>query len=148
MSAGAFLKMRDGFCVKSCDCHVLSDNVDTMTSRLLRSRFAVFLAFLLGLLLLVGTPVRPVKVSAAAAGDKAVATMVMANDVADSDTAADDDTGKSSLEDNTSGGMDDILHPFDVAYLWAPMLTQAPAAGPYDVGRHDPARLLRPPEAA
>lgn len=119
-----------------------------MASRLLRSRFAVFLAFLFGLLLLVGTPVRPVKLSAAASGDKAVATMVMADEVADSDTAAGDDSGGSSFEDNASGGMDDILHPFDVAYLWAPMPTQAPASVSYDVGLHDPGRLLRPPQAA
>jgi len=119
-----------------------------MTSRLLRSRFATFLALLFGLLLLVGTPVRPVKLSSASTGDKAVAAMVMADDVADSDTAAGDDADKSSFEDNTNGGMDDILHPFDVAYLWATMPTQAPASVSYDVGLHDPARLLRPPEAA
>ncbi|QNK01953.1 hypothetical protein [Dyella telluris] len=117
-----------------------------MTSRLLRSRFAVFLAFLFGLLLLVGTPVRPVQLSSDASGDKAVASLVLADDVAD--TAADDGDA-SSPEDtsSTNGGMDDILHPFDVAYLWVPMPTQAPASVSYDLSLHAPASLLRPPEA-
>lgn len=118
-----------------------------MTSRLLRSRFAVFLAFLFGLLLLVGTPVRPVQLSSDASGDTAAASLVLADDVAD--TAADDGDA-SSAEDTSSsnGGMDDILHPFDVAYLWVPMPTQAPASVSYDMSLHAPARLLRPPEAA
>ncbi len=98
-----------------------------------------------GLLLLVGTPVRPVQVSSASADGKAVATMVLVDDVADVNA---DDVGSPSFEDNsTNGGMDDILHPFDVAFLWAPMPNQAPASVTYDVGLHDPARLLRPPEA-
>lgn len=118
-----------------------------MTSRLLHSRFAVFLACLFGLLLVVGTPVRPMQVSSASADGKAVATLVTADDVADTATDGQD---ASSPEDNTNpnGGMDDILHPFDVAYLWAPMPTQAPESVSYDVGLHDPARLLRPPEVA
>lgn len=105
----------------------------------------MFLACLFGLLLLVGTPVRPVKFSSAVSGDKAVAAMVVVDDVAD--TAADDNTTKSSFEDTTNGGMDDILHPFDVAYLWAPMLTQAPISVSYDLSLHTPAPQLRPPEA-
>ena len=71
---------------------------------------------------------------------------MMTDDVADS---AGDHSDKCSLDDNTNnGGMDDILHPFDVAYLWAPTPSVVPEAGPYDVVPHDPARLLRPPEAA
>jgi hypothetical protein len=116
-----------------------------MTSRLRHSPFAVFLACLFGLLLLVGAPVRPVKASPADFGGKAVASAVLADDVASTDV---DEDGKCSFDDNTGGGMDDILHPFDVAHLWAPMPSQAPESGPYDVGLHDPARLLRPPEAA
>ncbi|WP_114238351.1 hypothetical protein [Dyella sp. C9] len=116
-----------------------------MTSRLRHSPFAVFLACLFGLLLLVGAPVRPAKAAPAGDSGKAVATLVLADDVADTDADRD---GKCSFDDNTSGGMDDILHPFDVAHLWAPMPSQAPVSGSYDVGLHDPARLLRPPEAA
>jgi hypothetical protein len=120
------------------------DSFVLMTSRLSHSPFAVFLACLFGLLLLVGTPVRPVQASAGSSADKAVAAAIMADDVADS---ASDDGGKCSLDDNTSsGGMDDILHPFDVAHLWAPMPSVAPVAGSYDVEPHDSARLLRPPE--
>ncbi|WP_267220523.1 hypothetical protein [Dyella silvae] len=116
-----------------------------MSSRRCHSPFAVFLACLFGLLLLVGTPVRSVQASAASFEDKAVATQVMSDDVAD---AATDHGGDCSLDDNTgNNGMDDILHPFDVAYLWAPMPSVAPVAGSYDVGPHDPARLLRPPES-
>jgi hypothetical protein len=103
----------------------------------------VFLACLFGLLLLVGSPVRTVPQSSASTDGKAVATQVMADDVADTTT---DDAGSCSFDDNTSGGMDDILHPFDVAYLWAPMPHQVPASVSYDIGLHDPARLLRPPE--
>jgi hypothetical protein len=114
-----------------------------MTSRLHRSRFATFLACLFGLLLLVGTPVRSTQTSSTSS-DKAVATMVMADDVADTAT---DHTGTCPLDDNTSGGMDDILHPFDVAYLWAPMPHQAPRSASYELSLHDPARLLRPPES-
>lgn len=114
-----------------------------MASRLHRSRFAVFLAYLFGLLLLVGTPVRPVQLSPASSGDKAVITQVMADDVAD---IAADDSEHGSLEDTTSGGMDDILHPFDVAYLWAPMPHHPPRSLHDDPSPHDPARLLRPPE--
>lgn len=124
---------------------MLSDNVDTMSSRLLRSRFAVFLACLFGLLLLVGTPARPVQQASASADGKAVATLVAVDDLAD--TASDDST-KSSLQDTTNGGMDDILHPFDVAYLWAPMPTQAPVSVSYDLSLHTPAPQLRPPEVA
>ncbi len=116
-----------------------------MTSRLLRSRFAVFLACLFGLLLLVGTPVRPVQQAAAASDGKAVATQVMVDDLADT---TDDDADASSLQDNTNGGMDDILHPFDVAYLWAPMPTQAPVSASYELSLHEPAPQLRPPEMA
>ncbi|AIF48601.1 hypothetical protein [Dyella japonica] len=105
----------------------------------------MFLACLFGLLLLVGTPVRTVQTSSASADGKAVATLVAADDVAD--TAADGQDASSPEDNSTNGGMDDILHPFDVAYLWAPMPTQAPASVSYDVGVHDPARLLRPPEA-
>jgi hypothetical protein len=117
---------------------VVSDNVDNMTSRLLHSRFAVFLACLFGLLLLVGTPARPVQQVSASADGKAVAVQVL----------VDDDTGTSSLQDTTNGGMDDILHPFDVAYLWAPMPTQAPVSVSYDLSLHTPAPQLRPPELA
>ena len=117
-----------------------------MTSRLLRSRFAKFLACLFGLLLLVGTPARPVKVSTASAGDKAVAAMVVADSLAD--TAADDGDASSVEDTSTNGGMDDILHPFDVAYLWVPMPTQAPVSATYELSLHAPAPQLRPPEAA
>ena len=116
-----------------------------MTSRLLRSRFAVFLACLFGLLLVVGTPVRPVQLSSDASGDKATATLVRADGAAD--TAADDGDASSPEDNSTNGGMDDILHPFDVAYLWAPMPTQAPASVTYELSLHEPSRLLRPPEA-
>jgi len=117
-----------------------------MASRLHRSRFAAFLACLFGLLLLVGTLVRPVQLSSASLGDKAVATQVMADDVAD---IAADDGERGELEDtSTSGGMDDILHPFDVACLWAPMPHHAPRSLHDDPSPHDPARLLRPPEVA
>ncbi len=124
---------------------MISDTVDTMTSRLLHSRFAMFLACLFGLLLLVGTPVRPVQQASASADGKAVAVQVLVDDMAD--TAADDN-GTSSLQDTTNGGMDDILHPFDVAYLWAPMPTQAPVSVSYDLSLHTPAPQLRPPELA
>lgn len=116
-----------------------------MTSRLHRSRFATFLACLFGLLLLVGTPVRPVQLSPASSADE-VATLVMADGVADH-TA--DDSERDSLDDNSNNsGMDDILHPFDVAYLWAPMPHHAPRSLHDEPSPHDPARLLRPPEAA
>ena len=138
-------KIRHGSLAKSCDCHVLSDNVSGMTSRLHRSRFATFLACLFGLLLLVGTPVRPAQLSPASSGDKAVATLVMADDVADSPA---DDSEHCSLEDSNNSGMDDILHPFDVAYLWAPMPHHAPPSLHDELSLHDPARLLRPPEVA
>ena len=117
-----------------------------MTSRLHRSRFATFLACLFGLLLLVGTPIRPTQLSSASSADKADAALVMADDVSDS-TAGDSE--RDSLDDNNSnGGMDDILHPFEVAYLWAPMPHQAPRSLHYELSPHDPARLLRPPEVA
>lgn len=117
-----------------------------MTSRLHRSRFATFLACLFGLLLLVGTPLRPAQLSPASSGDKTVATMALVGDVADQSA---DDSDHYSLEDDcTNSGMDDILHPFDVAYLWAPMPHQAPRSFHYELSLHDPARLLRPPEVA
>jgi hypothetical protein len=116
-----------------------------MTSRLHRSRFAAFLACLFGLLLLVGTPVRPVQLSAASSGEKAVAMQMAADDLAD---LAADDSGNGSLEDNTSSGMDDILHPFDLAHRWEPMPHQAPRSLHYELSPHAPARLLRPPELA
>lgn len=137
--------MRYGFLARSCDHPVLSDNFNGMTSRLHRSRFAAFLACLFGLLLLVGAPVRPVQLSPASSGDKAVVTQVVADDVAD---LSADDSGHCSLEDNASSGMDDILHPFDVAYLWAPMPHQAPRSLHVEPSPHDPARLLRPPQTA
>ena len=114
-----------------------------MTSRLHRSRFAAFLACLFGLLLLVGTPVRPVQLSSASSGDKTVLVQVAADDIAD---VAADDGQQGSLEDNASSGMDDILHPFDVAYLWAPLPHQAPRSLHLEPSPHDHARLLRPPE--
>lgn len=134
--------MRDLLFAKSCDTDVLSDNVDVMSSRFLRSRFAVLLACVFGLLLLVGTPMRPVS-SSASPDDKAVAAMV--DDLAD---IAADGCDTPSCDDNTNGGMDDILHPFDVAYLWTPVPHQAPASLSYDLKPRAPARLLRPPEAA
>jgi len=115
-----------------------------MSSRLLRSRFAIFLACLFGMLLVIGTPVRSVPSSASIDG-KAVATQLVADDVADVES---NDADHASCDDNTSSGMDDILHPFDLAYLWAPVPHQAPASLSYDLSLHDPARLLRPPEAA
>lgn len=139
------MNMYDGCSAKTCGCHVLSDNVEPMTSRLLHSRFAVFLACLFGLLLLVGTPVRPVQ-SAPAGSGKASAAVVIAHDLADHGDV--DDAGTCSLEDNTGNGMDDILHPFNLALLWAPMPSQAPASLSLDRDLHEPARLLRPPEAA
>lgn len=117
-----------------------------MFPRLLHSRFAVFLACLFGLLLLVGTPVQPVQHAPDASSDKAVATLVAVDDTVDTTS---DEGDASSLDDNcTNGGMDDILHPFDVAYLWAPMPTQAPASVTYDLSLPASSRLLRPPEVA
>jgi hypothetical protein len=121
---------------------VLSDNFNGMTSRLHRSRFAAFLACLFGLLLLVGTPMRPVQLSPASSGGKAVAMQMAADDL------AADDSGNGSLEDNTGSGMDDILHPFDLAHRWEPMPHQAPRSLHGELSLHDPARLLRPPELA
>lgn len=70
---------------------------------------------------------------------------VVVDDVAD---VSADDSEHGSLEDNASSGMDDILHPFNLAYLWAPMAHQAPRSLHYEPSPHDPARLLRPPELA
>lgn len=116
-----------------------------MASRLHRSRFATFLACLFGLLLLVGTPVRPAQLSPASSADKAMVTLVAVDDIADN---AVDDGEHGSFEDNASSGMDDILHPFDVAYLWAPMPHHAPRSLHDELSPHAPARLLRPPEVA
>jgi len=100
---------------------------------------------LFGLLLLIGTPVRPVKADVAHAGDAGAAISLMADDLQD-----DNDAGKSGKLscDNNSGGMDDILHPFVIARVWAPLPSQPPASDHADVSQHDPASLLRPPEAA
>ncbi|WP_130618393.1 hypothetical protein [Dyella amyloliquefaciens] len=96
------------------------------------------------LLLLIGVPVRPLPASTPTqAGEKCALVISMADDVQNDA----DSSGQSSLEDNTGGGMDDILHPFDTAHLWAPMPIGPPVAGAHDVGPHAPSRLLRPPEA-
>lgn len=116
-----------------------------MTSRRLSSPFAAWLAYVFSILLLIGAPMRPLPASSPTqAGEKSALVVAMADDVQnDADNA-----GQGSFEDNTSGGMDDILHPFDTAYLWAPMPVGPPVAGAHEVGPHDPSRLLRPPEAA
>ncbi|WP_430390588.1 hypothetical protein [Dyella sp. 20L07] len=122
-----------------------------MTSRRLHTPFAALLAYLFSLLLLVGAPVRPLPLSADAASGKAtVASVTMSDDVQNGTDAGKSDTsGKSTFEDNGSNsGMDDIIHPLETVRLWAPLPSLPPAASPYDVGKHDPARLLRPPEVA
>lgn len=118
-----------------------------MTSRRLSSPFAAWLAYVFSVLLLIGVPVRPLPAAAPAqAGEKSVLVVAMADDVQNG--TATDTSATASLDDNTSGGMDDILHPFDAAHLWAPMPAGPPVAGAHDVGPHDPSRLLRPPQAA
>ncbi|RAO77747.1 hypothetical protein [Dyella jiangningensis] len=116
-----------------------------MTSRRLSSPFAAWLAYVFSVLLLIGVPVRPLPASTPMqAGEKSALVVAMADDVHDDA----DSSGPCSLDDNTSGGMDDILHPFDTAHLWAPMPVGPPLAGAHDVGPHAPSRLLRPPEVA
>lgn len=118
-----------------------------MTSRRLSSPLAALLAYVFSLLLLIGTPMRPLPASTPTqAGEKSALVITMADDV--QNDADGDSSGQGSFEDNTSGGMDDILHPFDTAYLWAPVPVGPPVAGAHDVGPHAPSRLLRPPEAA
>lgn len=118
-----------------------------MTSRRLSSPFAALLAYVFSLLLLIGVPMRPLPASTPTqAGEKSALVITMADDMQNEADA--DASGQGSFEDSTSGGMDDILHPFDTAYLWAPMPIGPPVAGAHDVGPHAPSRLLRPPEAA
>lgn len=118
-----------------------------MTSRRLSSPLAAWLAWVFSVLLLIGAPVRPLPAPVPAQAEGKAALVIAMVDDLQGDTDADA-SGQGPVEDNTSGGMDDILHPFDVAHLWAPMPNPAPASGPYDVGQHEPGRLLRPPETA
>lgn len=121
-----------------------------MTSRLYRSPFAAVLAYVFSLLLLVGTPVRLLPL-ADGQGDAQMAKVVLLSDLqADADGDAAGAFADDTREDNSGNGggnLDDIIHLPAVVRLWAPMPTQHPGDGPYDVGQHDPGRLLRPPEA-
>ncbi|WP_199098480.1 hypothetical protein [Dyella sp. ASV21] len=121
-----------------------------MTSRLRRSHLVAVLAYVFSLLLLVGAPVR-LPPPVADQGGAHVAALVMAADDVQGDVASDslDTSSSDTHEDNSgNGNLDDIIHLPDIVGLWASLPSQRPADGPYDVGHHNPGRLLRPPEAA